>query len=87
MRARRFGIVFCLITAMLSPVAPATAAAPPGGREFRQGYKDGFAYGLEFARTDCKKPIRAQGLKDNDYWRGYVVGLDRGFDAGYKLYC
>ncbi|GGN93261.1 hypothetical protein GCM10010112_81330 [Actinoplanes lobatus] len=79
--------MFCLITAMLSPVAPATAAAPPGGREFRQGYKDGFAYGMEAARTDCKKPIREPSYKVDDYIRGYMVGLDRGFDAGYKLYC
>ncbi|GIE74895.1 hypothetical protein Aph02nite_08450 [Actinoplanes philippinensis] len=88
MKARRFGIALLLVTAVLSPVAPAPAlAAPADGRQFKQGYQDGFDRGLEAARTDCAKPARAQTYEANDYTRGFDLGLERGFEAGAKEYC
>lgn len=88
MKARRFGIALLLVTAVLGPVAPAPAVAAAGdGRQFRQGYQDGFERGRAAARTDCVKPIRAQTYQATDYTRGFDLGFDRGFRAGAEQYC
>ncbi|WP_433794592.1 hypothetical protein [Actinoplanes sp. CA-252034] len=88
MKARRFGIALLLVTAALGPVAPAPALAiPADGRQFKQGYQDGFDQGLGAARTDCAKPIRAQTYEATDYTRGFDLGFDRGFAAGAAEYC
>ncbi|MFC4069796.1 hypothetical protein [Actinoplanes subglobosus] len=88
MKARRFGITLLLVTAVLGPVAPAPAlASPADGRQFKQGYQDGFDRGREAARTDCAKPIRAETFEANDYTRGFTIGFDRGFAAGAEEYC
>ncbi|GIF44117.1 hypothetical protein [Actinoplanes xinjiangensis] len=88
MKARRFGIALLLVTAVLGPVAPAPAlAAPVDGRQFKQGYQDGFDRGMQAARTDCAKPIRAQTYEATDYTRGFALGFDRGFEAGAEEYC
>jgi hypothetical protein len=71
MKARRFGIALLLVTAVLGPVAPAPAvAAPADGRQFKQGYQDGFDRGMAAARTDCAKPIRAQTYEATDFQAG-----------------
>ncbi|MDI6101823.1 hypothetical protein QLQ12_24680 [Actinoplanes sp. NEAU-A12] len=88
MKARRFGVALLLVGFGLGPVAPAPAvAAPSDGRQFKQGYQDGFDRGLQAARDDCEKPARAETFKITDYTRGYVLGFDRGFDAGAADYC
>ncbi|GIE31751.1 hypothetical protein Ait01nite_047960 [Actinoplanes italicus] len=88
MKAQRFGVALLLAVSGLVPVAAAPAGAAPGdGRQFRQGYKDGFDSGLEAARTDCAKPVRAQTFEITDYVRGYILGFGRGFDAGRLDYC
>ena len=68
------------------PISP-LPSVPDDGRQFRQGYKDGFSRGLEAARTDCAKPARAETFEITDYTRGYALGFGRGFDAGYPEYC
>jgi hypothetical protein len=88
MKAQRFGVALLLAVSGLVPVAVAPAVAAPGdGRQFRQGYKDGFDSGMEAARTDCAKPVRAQTFEITDYVRGFTLGFDRGFDAGRLEYC
>lgn len=88
MKARRFGVALLLVGLGLGPLAPAPAVAAPGdGRQFKQGYQDGFDRGLEIARTACEKPARAETFEITDYKRGYALGFDRGFDAGAAEYC
>lgn len=88
MKAQQFGVALLLLVSALVPVTAAPAVAGPGdGRQFRQGYKDGFDSGLGAARTDCAKPVRAQTFEVTDYVRGYALGFDRGFDAGWLEYC
>ena len=88
MKARRFGVALLLVGCGLGPAVPAPAVAAAGdGRQFRQGYQDGFDRGLKAARSDCEKPARAASFETTDYTRGYALGLDRGFDAGAAEYC
>ncbi|MEU4619737.1 hypothetical protein AB0G04_07135 [Actinoplanes sp. NPDC023801] len=88
MKAQRCGVALLLAVSGLVPVTAAPAVAAPGdGRQFKQGYKDGFDSGLEAARADCAKPVRAQTFEVTDYVRGYTLGFDRGFDAGWLEYC
>jgi len=74
-------IALLLVAVGLVPIAP------EDGRQFRQGYRDGFSHGLEAARTDCAKPARAQTFEVTDYTRGYALGFDRGFDSGVLEHC
>ena len=82
------GIAVLLVAFGLVPIAASPAVAAPGdGRQFRQGYDNGFTRGFEAARTDCVKPARAETFEITDYTRGYAVGFSRGFNAGMIEFC